>query len=119
MGKVKLPVTIIGIKYPRDVSKSKANLVILGRNFMENFETVTFNLKESWVKFDDKMVRNQNNRGIERVRIHQETVIPARTERIITVMCRAEVSMIKSVFLSKGILGHPGIYVANAMVIPN
>ena len=51
VGTVNIPVSIIGTKFTKQVtfyvSNSKANLVILGRDFMKKFRTVTFNLNNN------------------------------------------------------------------------
>ena len=123
MGTVNIPVTVLGTKFQKDVkfyvSDSKANIVILGRDFMQKFETVTFNFNKNWVKSDNYVVHDHNSRRKERVELQEGTTIRARTERGVAVKCRKVVSMIGSMFNSKGIWGHPGMYGANAIVIPN
>ena len=46
IGTVKMPVIAVGTKHPKEVtfyiSRSKSNLIILGRDYMENFDTVTW-----------------------------------------------------------------------------
>ena len=93
--------------------------MVLGRDFMKKFKTVTFNLNKNWVKFDNHVVRDKNNREKEPIKLAEDIKVPARSERIIAVKCWKENSMIESMFLSKGILGYPGIYAASAVVIPN
>ena len=113
LGTVTLPVSIIGSRHKKNVeffiSQSLSNLVILGRDFMEQFETVTFNIKKHWIKFENSKVRNRNDLNKERVRIQADTLIPARSEKVLAVTCRKEVAMIESMFHSKNILGHPGL----------
>ena len=122
-GTVIIPVNVIGTKSNKyvkfQVSNSRTNMVILGRDLMEMFETVTFNMSKKWIKFDKYTVYSTNERRKERIKTRDDVVIPARTEKVVAVKCRKQGAMMESVFLADKVLGCGGVYVASAVMVPN
>ena len=103
-GKVTLPIKVNGIKVKLVefyVVDSKRSCILLGRNFMKTFGSVTFDFRNSRVQLGevlcDEVKRNQK----VVVRILHKTVIPARCEKVIHVNCGKNMGLISGDFESK------------------
>ena len=123
LGTVQMKVQVVGVKSYKDVTfyvtKSNMKMVILGRDFMKKFDTVTFNFKKNLVKLGDFVVSDLNKRGKERIRIATNRTLPAKSESIIDVKCKKGNGLMESEFKSGSLPGNPGVYMARARVVPN
>ena len=122
-GVVKIKVHIRGTKLVSHEfkvlnAKTYSN-VLLGRDFMKLFGSVTFNFASNRVRLGRIWINGIRIVHKEKVRIVQKTIIPARSETVITVRCKDHCSMIEMDFEPKELVGLSGVFMCKARVIPN
>ena len=121
IGKVILPIKVNGIKVKLVefyVVDSKRSCLLLGRNFMKTFGSVTFDFRNSRVKLGEVWCDEVKRNKKEVVRLTQKTIIPARCEKVVHVNCNKNMGLISGDFESK-ILGIDKLYVSRVRVTPN
>ena len=93
--------------------------VLLGRDFMKLFGSVTFDFISNKVRLGRVWINGVRIRYKEKVRVVAESKIPARSEQVVTVRCKSHCSMLEADFEPRKLTGVPGIIVSKARVIPN
>ena len=93
--------------------------VLLGRDFMRLFGTVTFDFVGNSVRLGRIWLKGVRVKNKQKVRISEKTVIPARSEQIVSVRCSDHCSLLEMDFQPKKLVGVDGIVVSKARVIPN
>ena len=70
-------------------------------------------------KFGRKWICGVAARSKEKVRLAEESVIPGRSEQVVTVRCTSFHSLRESDFIPVKLRGHHGVFVSKARVSPN
>ena len=99
-------------------SKSHA-IVLLGRDYMCKFNTVKFDFKKKKVQLGRTWINCVHVEARENVRLLRRTVIPARSETVISVRCKKNSSMQTVDFDPITVRGVSGVFVSKARVIPD
>ena len=99
-------------------SKTYSN-VLLGRDFMKLFGSVTFNFVANRVRLGRIWVNGVRIVNKEKVRLIGKTTIPARSEQVVTVRCKDHCSLLEMDFEPKRLAGFGGVVVSKARVVPN
>ena len=100
-------------------SKTYSN-VLLGRDFMKPFGTVTFDFVENSVRLGRTWLKGVRVRSKEKVRVNEKTVVPARSEQVVAVRCRDRCSLLEMDFKPKKlVVGARGVVASKARVIPS
>ena len=99
-------------------SKTYSN-VLLGRDFMKLFETVTFDFKLNRVRLGKQWVSGVNVNSVDKVRVKEKTTIPARSEAVMTVRCEKSLSSLTVDFDPGKLIGMKGVFISRARVSPN
>ncbi len=99
-------------------SESNTN-ILLGRDFLCMFGSVTFDFNTNRVKLGKSWFAGLKLNNRQRVRVSNKTVIPARTERIMSVKCNPNAAFLVGDFEPSQIFGITGVYSNYARVIPN
>ena len=122
-GVVQIQVKIQGakpVKHEFKVLNAKTySNVLLGRDFMKLFGTVTFDFVGNSVRLGRIWLRGVRVKNKEKVRISKKTVVPARSEQVVSVRCRDYCSLLEMDFQPKKLIGVDGVVVSKARVIPN
>ena len=93
--------------------------ILLGRNFMRLFQRITFDFENQRVTFSDKWCTGLHVQNKECVRLTEETVIPARSEKLVAVECLTRNNLVLNDFEQKGIGLHAKqLYAITARVMP-
>ena len=96
------------------------SIVLIGRDYMSKFGTVTFDFANGKVhlgKLSINCVRVEDTS--ENVRLIERTTIPARCETVITVRCKKKLSMQTVDFDPVPVKGVFGVFVSKARVTPD
>ena len=102
------------------VLNSKCHAIILmGRDFMSKFGTVKFDFAKKRVQLGRTWISCLHVGAKEKVRVSTHTVIPARSETVITVRCKKDLSIQTVDFDPVPIRGSPGVFFSKARVIPD
>ena len=99
-------------------SKSHA-IVLLGRDYMSKFNTVKFDFKKKKVQLGRTWINCVHVDARENVRLLRRTVLPARSETVISVRCKKNSSMQTVDFDPITVRGVSGVFVSKARVIPD
>lgn len=121
-GVVSISVQIGGktVKHDFEVLNSKTfSTVLLGRDVLSKFGHVTFDFMSNRVKLGQKWVKGVGVRDSEKVRLAEETVVPARSEQVVTVRCKNNYFMCDASFEPKSLPGNRSIFISKARVVPN
>ena len=111
---------IKAIKHEFKVLNAKTfSNVLLGRDFMKLFGKVTFDFDNNQVRLGRTWIKSAHVKFKEKVRLIRDTVIPARSEQVVTVRCTGHCSLLEADFEPKRLSGAPGLQVSKARVIPN
>ena len=103
-----------------EVLNSKTfSTVLLGRDFLRKFGSVTFNFDKNRVKLGRTWVNSIGIEHSENVRLAEKIVVPSRSEQVVTVRCKDRYFMCDASFEPKKLPGSRGIYVSKAKVQPN
>ena len=126
LGKVSLPVQVRGDKgvsvsknvdfYVSDCDSSSC--VLLGRNFMCQFGTVSFNFDENSITLGGTKCSGFKTYG-GRAKIALQTVIPAKSEVLVKLKSRRGNGLVKADFLPDIHNGIPGLYAMKTRVVPD
>eukprot|EP00794_Sanderia_malayensis_P008440 gene8440-9341_t len=92
VGKVCIKVLIKGSRRPvfhefRVVNTNMCTNILLGRDFLKRFRSVTFDFKTNRVKLGSMWFSGLELTTPQRVRLPEKTIIPARTEQTVIVKC--------------------------------
>ena len=97
-GVVMIQVKIRGaksVKHEFKVLNSKTySRVLLGRDFMKLFGTVTFDFVGNSVRLGRVWVNGVRVRNKEKVRVNEKTVVPARSEQVVLARCEDHCSLL-------------------------
>ena len=96
-------------------------IILLGRDFMQQFKTVKFDFVKQKVQLGRTWVDclHVESEAKERVRLLRKTVIPARSEVLVRVKCKKGVAMQTVDFSPVPVMGVRGVFVSKARVIPD
>ena len=94
--------------------------VIMGRDLMKKFKTVTFDFENDAIHLDGRTIKGVAPpiRKIS-VRAVENLVIPARMETVAVVTSDRNYAFVTSNFKPQKLPGQPNIYLSKAMVTPN
>ena len=98
-------------------SQSNSN-VLLGRDFMQKFGTVSFNFNSRKVRLGTKWITCLHINSRQRVKLCANTVIKARSEQVISVKCNSKLALLSGDFEPTRLNRH-GLYMSRARVIAN
>ena len=93
--------------------------VLIGRDFMKLFGTVTFNFLANKVRLGKVWINGVRIQHKEKVRLTQKTLIPARSEQVVTVRSKEHCALLEMDFEPKKVNHSKGIVVCKARVVPN
>ena len=93
--------------------------ILIGRDYMQLFDTVKFDFKQNIVHFGNTCVKCITLRNKDTVRINECTTVKARSEQVINVRCSKRFSMLCVDFEPRQIPGVKGVFVSKARVLPN
>ena len=93
--------------------------VLLGRDFMKLFGKVTFDFNANKVRLGRAWVKGVHLKYSEKVRLVEDTLIPARSEQVVNVRCKGYRSLLESDFEPRKLIVSPKLQVSKARVIPN
>ena len=124
IGVVNIPIIIGNKRVSQEfkVLNSRSHpIILLGRDFMEPFNTVKFDFVKQKVQLGRTSVNclQVENETKERVRLLRKTVLPARSEVLVRVRCNKKVSMQTVDFSPVPATGMKGVFVSKARVVPN
>ena len=86
---------------------------------MKLFGKVTFDFDNNQVRLGRTWIKGAHVKFKEKVRLIQDTVIPARSEQVVTVRCTGHCSLMEADFEPRRLSVAPGLQVSKARVIPN
>ena len=126
IGKVTIPVTINGDNketlrkevtfYVSDADS--ANCVLLGRTFMQSFGSVSFNFDTNRIKLGKTWCTGLKMDG-GRVKVAEEAIVPARTEKLVKMRWRKGNGLVMADFVPDTHNGNPGLYVTKTRIVPD
>ena len=99
-------------------SKTYRN-VILGRDFLEKFDSVEFYFMHNKVKLYKNWYTCVSLSGKEPVRIQSKLSLTGRSETVINVKCKKSLSLMTVDFEPVPIQGVPAVYATRCRIIPN
>ena len=126
LGKVTLPVKIRsnnGKLLIRNVEFfvsdcDDVSCALLGRNFMSQFGTVSFDFDNNRIQLGETMCSGFKTFG-GRAKISDQTTVPAKSESLIKLKSRKGNGLVKADFLPDTFNGNPGLYAMKARVLPD
>ena len=94
--------------------------VIMGRDLMRKFKTVTFDFEKDAIILDGRRIKGVSSptRKVT-VRTSGNLEIPARSETIAVVTSNREYAFVTGDFKPQKVPGQPNVYISKAMVTPN
>ena len=122
VGVVNVLVELAGktVEHEFEVLNSKTfSTVLFGRDVLKKFGYVAFDLNKNRVKLGKNWVKGVGVRDSERVRLAEETIVPERSEQVVSVRCKNNYFMCDSSFEPKPLPGVRGVYASKARVVPN
>ena len=124
VGKVCIKVLIKGSRQPvlhefRVVNTNMCTNILLGRDFLKRFGSVTFDFETNRVKLGKMWFSGLELTTPQRVRLPEKVTIPARTEQTVAVKCSPKTAFLVGDFEPTPIDGITGTYGTYARVIPN
>ena len=124
LGKVTLTILIKGIYRPKSqefrvIQTSRAANILLGRDFMEKFGSMTLDFQHNCVQLGNTWLSGLQINKPQKVRVAETRHIPARTETVVTARCPRSAALLAGDFEPKKPLGAlQGIYGARARSVP-
>ena len=123
-GKIRIKVLIKGSRQHvfhefRVVNTKTCTNILLGRDFLKRFGSVTFDFQKNRVKLGDLWFSGLELTTPQRVRLPEKITIPARTEQTIMVKGTPKTAFLVGDFEPTRIDGITGTYGTYARVIPN
>lgn len=126
LGKVTLPIRIRGDSgrvVEKDVEfyvsdSNSTDSILLGRNFMQLFGSVTFDFDRNRIKLGDIFCSGFRTR-CGRAKISKMVVVPAKSEVFIDMKSRKGNGLVKADFTPDLNNGISGLYAAKSRVVPN
>ena len=122
LGSVHVKVTLPGSQ-PRDHvfqvldSVTYAN-ILLGRDFMKKFRAVRFDFSSNIIELGTLAIKGLST-ACNNVRLCENTVIPARSEKVFFVKCSTINSLLEGDFEPQLLPNVNGVYATRSRVIPN
>ena len=101
------------------IEASRYRCILLGRNFMGSYKSVTFDFEKNRIKLGESWCRGVTTKNNDAVRLVERTVIPARSEKVVKVKCHPRNSLISADFEPKRNPMIESVYVNRARVAPN
>ena len=126
LGKVTLPVKIRG-DTGKFVSKNveffvsdcdDVSCVLLGRNFMRQFGTVSFDFDNNRIQLGETTCLGFKTYG-GRAKISDQTTVPPKSEMFVKLKSRRGNGLVKADFLPDTFNCNPGLYAMKARVVPD
>ena len=93
--------------------------VLIGRDLMRQFGTITFDFNKNMVQLGQKWLKGVQLKYKEKVRLVGDTSIPARSEQVVNVRCKDYCFLLEADFEPKKLSNIPGVIFSKARVIPN
>ena len=103
----------------RVVKTKTCSNILLGRDFMTKFGSITFDFKKNKIKLGNKWPPGLTLDNTQRVRVLTKTIIPARTEQTTAVNCKPNTTFLVGDFEPISIGCIYGAYASYAHVIRN
>ena len=126
LGKVSLPVQIRNVNggtvtknvefYVSDCDKTSC--VLLGRNFMRQFGTVSFDFDNNSITLGNSKYSGYKTYG-GRAKVAVQTTVPAKSEVLVQLKSRRGNGLVKADFLPDMHNGNPGLYAMKTRVVPD
>ena len=122
--KVQIKVLIKGTKRAinhdfRVIEIKTCTNILLGRDFMAKFGSITFEFEKNKIKLGNKWLSGLTLDNTQRVRMLTKAIIPARTEQTIAVNCKPNTAFLVGDFEPISMGGISGAYANYTRVIPN
>ena len=126
LGKTTLPVTIAGDKgkvLKRDVTfyvsaSSGSKCLLLGRDFMKSFGSVTFDFDNNSIKLGDTRCTGLRMNG-GRAKVAETTCVPANSEKFVKMKWRQGSGLVRADFNPDLHNGNTGLYAMKSRVVPD
>ena len=126
LGKTTLPVSIRGDNgklLKRDVTfyvsaSNGSNCLILGRDFMQSFGTVSFDFDANMIKLGDTNCTGLRTNG-GRAKVSRLTMVPPNSEVLVQLKWRKGSGLVKADFMPDLHNGNPGLYAMRTRVVPD
>ena len=101
------------------VNTKRCTNILLGRDFLQRFGSVTFDFETNWVKLAHQWFSGLELKTPQRVRLCDKSTIPARTEQTVIAKCNLKTAFLVGDFEPAHIEGVTGTYGTYARIIPN
>eukprot|EP00794_Sanderia_malayensis_P000982 gene982-296_t len=124
-GKVTLNVLIKGTSHTKPqefhvVKTNRATNILLGRDFMEKFGSMTLDFKHNKVQLGNTWLSGLRINKPQKVRVAEATLVPARTETVVTARCPPSAAFLAGDFQPTQQIGtFQGIYSARTRSVPD
>ena len=125
LGKVTLSILIKGIYCTKSqefhvIKTSRAANILLGRDFMEKFGSMTLDFQHNRVKLGKTWLSGLKINKPQKVRVAETTLVPSRTETVVIARCPPSAAFLAGDFEpNKQIGALQGIYSARARSVPD
>ena len=101
------------------IGNRNASKLLLGRDFMERFGVISFDFTQNIVKLGKYCVHGAVLSKAKDVRLHSKSLVPRRSESILTVKCHPNLAFIPVDFEPRKVPDINGLYISNARILPN
>ena len=95
------------------------SIILMGRDFLSKFGTVKFDFVKKKVQLGKTLLSCFQVGAQKNVRLSKRTEIPARSETVISVRCKKNLSMQTVDFDPIPVKGVPGVFFSKARVVPD
>ena len=121
MGSVVVSISLGGVLLQQNLKVLNAQTykhVLLGRDFLSNFDSVEFNMPKNKVKLGTEWFTCVSSQRKEPVRMQNTVSLLPRSESIVNVKCSNSLSLITADFNPKPLIGVKGVYATRCRIIP-
>ena len=123
IGKIKLNTSLIGVPGEflqefRVLAKKSNSSIILGCNFLKRYDKLTVDFRNGRIKVGKTWLKGSEISKKQNVMLQEDVVIPARSEKVVTVQCNIKNAFLGGEFRPKKTFLQ-GMYVSRAEVIPD
>ena len=122
MGSVVVSISLGGVLFQQNLKVLDAQTykhVLLGRDFLSNFDSVEFNMPKNKVKLGTEWFTCVSSQRKEPVRMQNTVSLPPRSESIVNVKCSNSLSLITADVNPKPLIGVKGVYATRCRIIPD
>ena len=119
MGSVVVPISLGSVLLQRNLKALNAQTykhVLLGRDFLSNFDSVEFNMPKNKVKLGTEWFTCVSSQRKEPVRMQNTVSLLPRAESIVNVKCSNSLSLITADF---NLIGVKEVYATRCRIIPD